>query len=183
MPKEETDMPDDIDDRIYDVMMDEYHYNTIFAFGDLQDVVDRILANYVANPTLLDSLPSPGQRTACRHYYIPVTNQDYLAMTANKPTHSSYLSLRRILYDFVDNERWADFGMTPVDTTTTTEDAKTYSDDSISKLICKARSSIRGLYRTVKHIDSKKELIQIHGMLKRIHSRELIRRSKTDERT
>lgn len=86
-------MPDDIDDRIYNVMMDEYHYNTILAFGDLQDVVDRILANYVANPTLLDSLPSPGQRTACRHYYIPVTNQDYLAMTANKPTHSSYLSL------------------------------------------------------------------------------------------
>ena len=52
-------MPDDIDDRIYDVVMDEYHYNTILAFGDLQDVVDRILANYVANPTLLDSLPSP----------------------------------------------------------------------------------------------------------------------------
>lgn len=100
--------------RTYDILLDRYHYDTLTAFGPLDRSVNAILANYMTRQDLLDSLQPVAYRQGCSHHKILVTNDDYLAITADSHTSPTY-SLRRVLYDFVDNERWEDFGMTPDD--------------------------------------------------------------------
>lgn len=84
--------------------------NTLRLFGDLSDVVNRILdAGFNGDTGILDC-PECGDRHGCAQYVVNVTNEEYLELVANYGRSNTRISLRRIIYDFVNNERYIDLG-------------------------------------------------------------------------
>lgn len=79
---------------------------TLMCYGDLSDVVNKILdASEQGAFDIIDRPRCPARDGATR-YVIDVKSEYYLSMLENFPINSPRISLRRILYWFVENEMY-----------------------------------------------------------------------------
>lgn len=83
------------------------------CFGDLNTVTNKILDMALAGHFPLEHLPTAPDRSGARQYTIIVTNDEYLELCKIRGNNSKNISLRRILYYFVDNELYDTFNWAP----------------------------------------------------------------------
>ena len=96
------------------VYLHSYIADTLRCYGNLSDVVDRILAEGANGAFELTDLQKCESRDNVSRYNIEVTNPDYLQLVYIYGVNSSKISLRRILYWFVENEMYEQLGWTPI---------------------------------------------------------------------
>ena len=83
---------------------------TLMCYGNLSDVVNKILdASEEGAFDIIDRPRCPARDGATR-YNIEVKSEYYLTMLENYPINSPRISLRRILYWFVEQEIYDELG-------------------------------------------------------------------------
>lgn len=80
------------------------------CYGDLSEVTNRILS--LADEGVIDVFNKPDipNRDGAARYTIDVTNEGYLALLNTYSANSKHISLRRLLYWFVENELYYEVG-------------------------------------------------------------------------
>lgn len=82
-------------------------------FGSLDDLVNDLLQRAMAGAFDIETLPVSPKGGEVHRYDINVTNEEFLALREARGATSKSLSIRRLLYWFVDNEMWEQFEMSP----------------------------------------------------------------------
>lgn len=105
---------------VYHIYLHRYIVEAMEQFGPLWKVIPRIVDEGVAGAFPIEALPPAPHRTPgdMVQVTVDVTNEDYNAMVQERSTRSSLVSLRRIIYHFVDNELYVDLGWQPSPTAT-----------------------------------------------------------------
>ena len=85
-------------------------HQILLCYGSLDDVVNRILD--AGTQGLIDIMqkPSAPEKRGGTYYPVNIRNQDYIALMETYGPKSSRISLRRLLYWFVDNEVYEELG-------------------------------------------------------------------------
>lgn len=84
------------------------------CYGTLDEVVNRILELGAAGEfDILHKPPCPNRTTAGR-YEIEITEPNYLEMLEMFGPYSSKVSIRRIIYWFIENELYEEYGWEPI---------------------------------------------------------------------
>ena len=119
-------------------------YNTLKMFGDLNDVINKVLeAGAQGNFDVTDK-PNSIDRIGAKRFNVTITEPDYLGLLEIYPINSSKISLRRLLYWFVENEIYNELGWEPVDNYV--DDIKeqiTKKINNISSDVIKLKTKIR----------------------------------------
>jgi hypothetical protein len=94
------------------VYLHSYIVDKLRMYGKLDDVVNAILDE--ADNGMFDILDKPNceSREGASRYNIEVTNETYLSLAETFPLGSSRISLRRLIYWFVENEMYDECGWT-----------------------------------------------------------------------
>ena len=148
---------------IQSVYLHKYVVDTLCLFGNLSEVVNRILQEGAdGNIELIDRPPCTNRDGASR-YNIVINQPDYLDMLQYCPVNSPKLSIRRILYWFVDFAVYDDLGW---------KQTNAYEDKELKRLlkhIDTARSSLKRV-GIIKKDDKKveRELIVIDELLNKL---------------
>ena len=91
---------------IFSIYLHKPIAETLMCYGNLSDVVNRILdASEEGAFDIIDKPRCPARDGAVR-YNIDVMSEYYLTMLENFPINSPRISLRRILYWFVEQEMY-----------------------------------------------------------------------------
>ena len=90
-------------------------------YGELDDVVDRILTLGERGVIDLENKPPCRARTDAKRVSIDVHNAYYITLIRSYPRNSSLISLRRLIYWFVEND------MCSLLNTVTTTDEELYN--------------------------------------------------------
>ena len=86
---------------------------TLMCFGDLSDVVNNILkAGADGMFDIMNKPPCP-DKTNCEHFRIDVTEPTYIELYKTFGSNNPRISLRRLLYWFVENEIYSELDWTP----------------------------------------------------------------------
>lgn len=87
--------------------------DVLSTFGNLSDVINRILD--AADEGLIDieDRPACEPRDGAARFDVEITNDNYLQLLQAYGIKSKRISLRRIVYWFVDNEVYNDLGWEP----------------------------------------------------------------------
>ena len=80
--------------------------DTLRCYGDLDEVVNKILEQCEGGIIDVFNKPKAPERYGAIRYNIDVTNEYYLSLLANYPPNSPFVSLRRLLYWFVEEEMY-----------------------------------------------------------------------------
>lgn len=86
------------------VYLHSYVVDTLRQFGDLSDVVNRILEHGENDDIIIFDRPKTIPRDGAGRYDIDVHNEYYLQTYSSMSPTSPKTSLRRLLYWFVDEE-------------------------------------------------------------------------------
>lgn len=126
--------------------------NTLRCFGPLDEVVNRVLAAGAAGQfDVMDKPPCPGRETATR-YNIDITEPCYLAILQQYGPHSTRVSIRRLLYWFVEQQVYEQLGW---------RTTNRYTDERRKMAVRKTRQAIDAMERAYKFCDgSYKELAE-----------------------
>lgn len=121
------------------VYLHQYIVDTLRMYGRLDDVVNTILDE--ADNGMFDVIDKPNceSRDGASRYMINVTNENYLALMESHPPNSSKISLRRLIYWFVNNEIYNECGWSTDNVFKRAENNKVYKKimelkDSANKL-------------------------------------------------
>ncbi len=85
------------------VYLHDVVYDTLTLFGDINSVVNRILDAFSEGKIDITNKPKCPEKMHGSQYCITIENQDYINLL-NTLGRSSSISLRRLLYWFVDQE-------------------------------------------------------------------------------
>ena len=125
---------------------DEIH-SVLNCFGELNDVVDKILVAAAEGQIELMCKPPAPDRSGARRFDIEVTNEDYLTLLRQVGTKSPRVSLRRLLYWFVEEEVYEMLGWEMTNDYRSDKDAKFKKRiDDISKQVEDVRDRYSSLY-------------------------------------
>ena len=91
---------------IFSIYLHKHIAEPLMCFGDLSDVVNRILETSEQGIFDVIDMPKCESRDGATRYNINVTNETYLTLVASFPPNSPRLSLRRLLYWFVEQEMY-----------------------------------------------------------------------------
>ena len=128
--------------------------NVLLTFGDLDDVVNRILDASDEGYFDIANKPQCRNREGCSRYDIRITNENYLRMLKTMGVKNKSISLRRLIYWFVDNEVYNEIGWEPV------RDYLDKNDKRINKVIDEILQKIDKLEVLTGHTyDDLKEII------------------------
>lgn len=95
---------------IVNVLIDDGTAGLMEYYGNISTVVNRILQHGALGEIPLMDLPSvPLPDHNVKQYKVNVTEPNYLQLCEIYGTKSSRISLRRIIYWFMDNEKYIDF--------------------------------------------------------------------------
>lgn len=75
-------------------------------FGDLTDVINKIVNEYIDSCDL-SSLPQAPEKTDATKYVIDIDNETYSALVESYGPTSSKCSIRRLIYYFVEGEMYS----------------------------------------------------------------------------
>ena len=118
--------------------------NTLRCFGPLDEVVNRVLAaGAQGHFDVMDRPPCPGRETALR-YNIDITEPTYLAILQQYGPHSPRVSIRRLLYWFVEQQVYEELGWTIT---------RRYTDEHREMAIRKTTQAIDAMERACKYCD------------------------------
>lgn len=95
---------------ILSVYLHKDRVDVLRTFGSLDEVVDRILSACDEGEFDIENKPECEPRDGASRYNIKITNESYLDMLKNFGVKCKRISLRRLLYWFVDNEIYTDLG-------------------------------------------------------------------------
>lgn len=109
------------------------------CYGTLDDVVNKILDAGTAGEFDIMDKPNIGVREGARRFDVDIKNEEYLALMRTHPHNSTKISLRRLLYWFVENEMYEILGWEPVNEYLDRNEAKK------NKLITKIRQDLESL--------------------------------------
>lgn len=95
---------------IVSVYLSSELHQILCCYGSLDDVVNKILD--AGTQGLIDIMqkPSAPEKRGGAYYHINVRNQDYVTLMETYGPKSSRISLRRLLYWFVENEVYEELG-------------------------------------------------------------------------
>lgn len=99
---------------------------TLEQFGSLSEVTNRILQLAAEGVYDIHNLPPCPPRKGCLYCSIEVTEPTYLAEYEARGPLDRSISLRRILYWFVDNEIYNELSWQPVNDTTRADKLQQY---------------------------------------------------------
>lgn len=99
---------------IVNISIDDFTAEIMMHFGTISDVTNKILALGADGSIPLMDLPSVAiEKSACKQYKINITDENYLGLCETYGTKSTRISLRRIIYWFIENEQYDAFGWIP----------------------------------------------------------------------
>ena len=98
--------------------LDEYILEVLKAFGDLNTVVNKIL-ECTSQTVDIGSLPVAPASKECKRVEVVIEEPTYLSYIQTMGRKSKKLSLKRLIYWFVNNEQYNDYGFEPVETVDT----------------------------------------------------------------
>lgn len=88
------------------VRLHEDYYNVLRIFGELSDVVNSVLNHCTAGSITCMDKPKAPPIAGTNRYEVDIINEDYLNLLQTYGARSSHISLRRLLYWFVDMEMY-----------------------------------------------------------------------------
>lgn len=94
------------------VYLHSYVVDTLRMYGKLDDVVNAMLDEADNGMFDIKDKPNCPSRDGASRYMIDVTNENYLLLMQSYPPNSSKISLRRLIYWFVENEIYSICGWT-----------------------------------------------------------------------
>lgn len=115
------------------VRLHEDYYNMLRAFGELNDVVNTILNHCSAGDISCMDKPQAPSLVGTARYEIDITNEDYVKLLKTYGQRSQRISLRRLLYWFVDMEVYNELSF--VVNKRSLEDIRMASNDRTRKLL------------------------------------------------
>lgn len=134
-------------------------------FGTLEEVANRIVdaaVNGVFDSESLEKCPPAGTNT--RKYTVNITNREYIEHRNMLGAKSSKVSLRRMLYHFVNNELYFDLGWQVVNNKVgTIKDAR---DAKFNLLLAKVLDGLSSLYKLAKE----EELVYVTTAIKELRN-------------
>ena len=97
---------------IFSVYLHKNVSEILMCYGELSEVVNRILS--LAEEGVIDivDMPRCQPRVGATRYDIDITSEYYLSLAKTFPPNSSRISLRRLLYWFVESEVYDELGWT-----------------------------------------------------------------------
>lgn len=96
----------------FSVYLHSHIVDTLRMYGKLDDVVNAILDEADNGMFDITDKPNCESRDGASRYMIDVTNENYLLLTQSYSAKSSKVSLRRLIYWFVENEIYEECGWT-----------------------------------------------------------------------
>jgi hypothetical protein len=99
---------------ILSVYLHRDRVDVLKMFGDLNDVINRILDESDEGHFDIMNKPIPPSREGAARYNVVINNENYLHMLKMFGIKSKQISLRRLVYWFVDNEIYDTLDWTPV---------------------------------------------------------------------
>ena len=88
---------------LHDYVIDILHY-----FGNIEDVINKMLTDLMAAGIDITNKPKPPKRDDARRITVRITNAEYLDLITIFSINSPTVSLRRLIYWFVDNGVYSD---------------------------------------------------------------------------
>ena len=88
--------------------------DVLLTFGNLNDVVNKILDEVDEGNIELENKPECRLRGDAKRYNIEIYNESYIQALLVHGVRSKTISLRRLIYWFVENEIYVDLGWEPV---------------------------------------------------------------------
>lgn len=82
--------------------------NVLKSFGEISDVVNKMLDDIINNNYDLMDKPNAPSREKAKRFQLNVLQEDYLQLLSTFSINSPRISLRRIIYWFVENEIYND---------------------------------------------------------------------------
>ena len=151
------------------IYLHSYVANALKMFGELDDVVNRILQAGADNKIEILNKPRCANRDGASRYDINITQEDYLQLLEVYSPNSSTISIRRLLYWFVDNEMYEvlDWNLTNAYVDKKQERARNYlqSIDGYLKkltLLYKNNEQLKVLTsRVTRRLDDVREFLEI----------------------
>lgn len=136
------------------VYLDKTIVDVLRCYGDLNKVVNQILTFGAEGKFEVMDKPTAPPRQNGKYYDIDVWEPEYLDMYDIYGSKSSRISLRRLLYWFVQNEMYDVLNM---------EVEKNYTSDNSQAvgLICAIRRHLQRLRGLIKNTDPLKEMTNI----------------------
>lgn len=92
------------------IYLHQYVVDILGQYGELQDVINKILNEASVGKFSFEDKPACASRDGASRYDVDVTNKEYLELIMTYPTNSPRISLRRLVYWFVDNEIMYELG-------------------------------------------------------------------------
>lgn len=92
------------------IYLHKYVVDILKTFGELTSVVNKILQEGENGTLQLTDLPACKNRNGAGRYEIDITNKWYIGLLYESPLNSPRVSIRRILYWFVDFEIYNELG-------------------------------------------------------------------------
>lgn len=133
--------------------------DTLMCFGDLSKVVNDILAAGADGAfDIMDKERCPSKDN-CEHYRIDITEPYYLSLYELYGPKSSHISIRRLLYWFVENEIFDELGWSPQNIVVNTQQNK------FKKKIQNAITELNRAIRFTTKLNVKEKLSEIINQL------------------
>lgn len=117
--------------------------NTLKTFGNLEEIVNKILIAGAEGAFDITNKPNCLSREGAKRYEINITEPEYLELLKTYPINSSRISLRRLLYWFVENEIYNDLNWVPINN---------YINDGKIALIKLIRTAQTNMFKVNKHL-------------------------------
>lgn len=116
------------------IQLHPYIVDTLKMYGELDDVVNKILDASEEGHFDVSGKPDCEDRQGCSRYEVRIRNETYLSMLKVHGVRSKNISLRRLIYWFVDNEMYDQLEWEPVREYVNRNDAKI--NKVIDRLLC-----------------------------------------------
>ena len=126
------------------------------TFGDLNNVINRILDACDEGYIELENKPECEPRDGASRYNVIITNENYIELLGFYGVKNKNISLRRLIYWFVDNEMYNELDWEPINDYIDSDTVK------INKLV----------QNTISNIDKLKLYVKDDGTL--THAKDLI---------
>ena len=99
---------------IFSIYLHKHIAETLMCYGSLSGVVNKILETSEQGIFDVVDMPKCESREGATRYLINVTNETYLSLVEAFPPNSPRISLRRLLYWFVEQEMFDVLEWVPV---------------------------------------------------------------------
>ena len=106
------------------VYLHSYITDVLLTFGTLDEVIDKMLQAADDGEFEIENKPACEPRDGANRYNVNVKNDTYIAMLKVYGVKSKTISLRRLIYWFVENEIYNEIGWEPINDYTDRDSAK-----------------------------------------------------------